>query len=65
MCLYYILFIQQKVLKLFLFFTGDIKIFESDDILKANKVLSGHKKNITAVCVGKENFIYSGEYLLF
>jgi len=42
--------------------SGDIKIFESDDILKANKVLSGHKKNITAVCVGKENFIYSASF---
>jgi len=42
--------------------SGDIKIFESTNISEVKKVLSGHKKNITAVCVGKENSIYSASF---
>jgi len=39
--------------------SGDINIFDTSDYSKAPRVISGHKKNITDVTVGKNNTIYT------
>lgn len=41
---------------------GDIKIFDREDLSKPPRVLTGHKKNITAVAVGQNATIYTASF---